>query len=68
MATRLAIQWGMPPGEILKKCSTRDFALFHAYYRKEPWGYKADAMLAMTITNMSGKSIKKALPLSKFME
>ena len=67
MATRLAVQWGRSPSEIMRTTPSRDFAYFHAFYAMEPWGFKAEAFLASVIANMSGKTVKKQIKINDFM-
>lgn len=68
MATRLSIMWGRSPFQIYETTSTRDFAFYHAFYELEPFGFRSQAFLASVIANMSGKSVKKPLSETKFLE
>ncbi len=58
MAMRLSALFGCPLGELFRKMSPQEFALWVAFYKLEPWGYNADnyhaALVAATVANHSG--------------
>lgn len=70
MALRIAALFGCPLRELWQRVTPDEFALWVAFYKDEPWGYRADnyhaGLISSTIANHSGQS--EAVPPSFFMD
>lgn len=71
-AFRLCLELGWPhPDHLLAVLSSAQIAEWRAYFREEPWGYRADwqraGLLASTVANFSQASKRHDWKPSEFM-
>lgn len=56
---------------MLRELSAAQFSEWFAFYSLEPWGYVEEnrrmSVLASTVANVAGKTLKRTVPPSDFM-
>lgn len=70
MWLRLAALWGCTVAEAQARCDPREFDQWHAFWRIEPWGGRAEDLragqVAAAVINASGRCEKTATPADFF--
>ena len=69
---RLALQLGRANVDaMLRELTAEQFAEWAAFFGLEPWGFHEEnrrmAVVASTVANMSGKKVKRPVPVTDFM-
>lgn len=65
------MQAGCSISDMANRIPSSEWHYFVAFYEMEPWGYEANdyhaALVASTVANMAGRSLKNTLKVSDYM-
>lgn len=67
----MALALGRTVDELLDSITAEEFDAWRLYYNHEPFGFEREdyhaALVAMTVANMAGKSLKGSASITEFM-